>query len=331
MKVAMIGSWGHAGMILDAIVEDDDLDLAAAARFGPDDPLAYLGKHPAAPATTTVYDDYRDLLDKEDVDVVGVFMPLYRNAEVAMAAVRRGLHVISEKPLATRHEDLQALREAVGTAGVQIAALMDMRTWPAFQAARAAVQAGQIGRPLLAAAQKSYPFANRDRYYKTRQTYGGSILWQAIHAIDFTLHVAGADATRVSATQSNQAHPTHPGMEDAGAMWLDLAGGGHAAIWFDYLRPWPGPEGRTWGDDRLRLAGSEGIVEVTAGGTEAVLMTAQTTETLELPEKQSLPAGFFAQLRGHGACIISAAESFRLTEICLAARDAADTGQVVEI
>jgi hypothetical protein len=120
-------------------------------------------------------------------------------------------------------------------------------------------------------------------------------------------------------------------MEDAGAMWLDFAGGGHAAIWFDYLRPWPGPDGRKWGDDRLRLAGSEGIVEVTHAGTEAVLMTPQTTETLELPDKQSLPAGFIDQLRGRGQCIISAAESFRLTEICLAARDAADTGQIVEI
>ncbi|MFP4354452.1 MAG: Gfo/Idh/MocA family protein [Phycisphaerae bacterium] len=331
MKAAMIGSWGHANTVLDAIADDAEMELAAVARFGPDDKLGYLGQHRACPAGTKVYDDYRDLLDKEDVDVVGVFMPLYRNAEVSTAAAMRGIHVLSEKPLATRWEDLQRLREAVDKAGVHAAALMDMRTWPAFQAARQAVVEERIGRPLLAAAQKSYPFASRDKYYKTRETYGGSILWQAVHAIDFALYVTGLDVARVSATASNLAHPTHPGMEDAGAMWLDFVGGGHASVWFDYLRPWPGEQGRRWGDDRLRLAGSEATVEVVDCGQKAILLTKEDMEVLPLPEKRSLPVEFFDQIRDRSSCIISKEESFRLTEICLAGRDAADSGSVVTL
>ena len=331
MRLGIIGSWGHVGMVLDAAAADADVDLVAVARYGSDDGLAYVGKHPAAPRTIRVYDDYRDLLDREKLDAVGVFMPLYRNAEASIAAASRGIHVLSEKPLATTLDDLAALRRAVADGGVQIAALMDMRTWPAFQAARAAVAAGRIGAPLLAAAQKSYPFASRDSYYKTRQTYGGSILWQAIHAIDFVGYVSGRDFVRVAATATNTCHPTHPGMEDAGAIWLDLAGGGHAAVWFDYLRPWPGDGSRTWGDDRLRLAGSEGVVEVVDDAKRAILLTPTGQEDLPLPEKRSLPAEFFDAIRGRGPCIISAAESFRLTEVCLKARDAADRREVIEL
>ncbi len=331
MKLAMIGSYGHAGVALDAAARLDDVELVATARWGEDDPLAYVGSHEAAPASLKVYDDYRRMLDEAKPDLVGVFMPLYRNAEAATAAAGHGCHIISEKPLATDLSDWRRLKKAVEDAGVQIAALMTMRAEPPFLAAREAIAQGRIGQPILAAGQKSYPFANRDDYYKSRETYGGSILWQAIHALDFIHFATDRDFTRVAAMNSNACHPTHPGMEDNGGLLLGLAGGGHAVVWFDYLRPWSDGVKRRWGDDRLRVAGDEGIVEVTDQGNRAVLMTPTATEDLPLPEPRNIAAEFINSLTGRGDGLITPEESFRITEVALKARDAADKAEIVEL
>jgi predicted dehydrogenase len=329
MKLAMIGSYGHWRYVLDSL-DKTSLELAALARWGQDDPLSYLGSHPSVPSTTPVFDDATEMLEQVRPDVVGVFTPLYRLGRNSMAAAMAGAHVISEKPLATTLSDLEKLRKAVEASEVRIAACHAMRCEPAFLAAKKAVADGLIGEPILASGQKSYPFGSRDEYYKNRQTYGGSMLWQAIHAVDFISYVTGKDFARVWATAGNQAHPTHPGMEDAGAAMFDLVGGGHACLWFDYLRPW-GQAQRPWGDDRLRVAGSKGIVEVVDSGRRAVLTTPDEQRDLELPEPVDLLGSFVDSILGRGECIVSPEESFRITEVCLRARDAQDTGQPVEL
>jgi len=330
MKLAIIGSYGHVGVVLDSAARLADVQLLAAARWGKDDPLGFVGRHAAAPAGLAVYDDYRRMLDEVRPDVVGVFMPLYRNAEASIAAAQHGCHVLSEKPLATTLEDLAALRQAVRKSNIRIAALLNMRCEPVYQAVRSAVREGRIGEPILAAAQKSYPFSRRDDFYKRRETYGGSVPWQAIHALDFVSWCAGKDYARVAAMHSNAAHPTHPGMEDNGGILLELAGGGHAVIWFDYLRPWKDGVKRRWGDERLRIAGSEGTVELVDECTRVRLMTPSAVEDLPLPPPRDLFAEFVASIQGRGECIISSAESFRITEVALKARAAADTGRIVD-
>lgn len=332
MKLAVVGSYGHVGYVLDALEKLPDVRLVAAAKWGDDDPLAFVGTHPAAPADLPVYDDYRRMLDEVAPDVAGVFMPLYRNAEASIAAARRGVHVAGEKPLATTLEDLAALREAVAAAGVRINSLLAMRGDPVYQAVRQTVAGGRIGEPVLAFGQKSYPFAHRDEYYKRRQTYGGSIPWAAIHALDFISYCAGKDYRRVMATHSNAAHPTHAGMEDAGGILLDFAGGGHAVVSFDYLRPWSdGLTGRKWGDERLRIVGTGGVVELADHAGRVELTTPTAVEDVPLPAARDLFCEFVASIRGEGPGLITPAESFRATEVALKARDAADRGEAIDL
>ena len=331
MKLAMIGSYGHTGFVLQSLPKLKDVELAAVAKYGPDDPLRFVGKHPAAAKETPVYDDYRRMLDEVRPDIVSICMPLYRNAEASIAAARHGCHIFSEKPLATSLADLASLRQAVADNGVRIAAMFGTRCEPAFQTARKVVADGGIGRPILASAQKSYPLGRRDDYYKKHQTYGGSIPWQAIHALEFVSYCTGRDYRRVTAMQSNEAAAEYPEMEDNGGILLELSGGGHAVVWFDYLRPKAEGVKRGHGDDRLRIAGSEGIVEVVEEGTRVSLMTPREVLDVPLEPARDLFGEFVASIGGTGKCIVTPAEAFRITEVALMARQAADEGIVVDL
>jgi predicted dehydrogenase len=351
MKLAMIGSYGHTSVVLKSLPALRDVELVAVARYGPTDELPFVGTSKAVPADLPVYDDYRKMLDEVRPEVVSVCMPLHRNAEASIAAAQHGCHIIGEKPLATTLKDLAALRSAVDKAGVRICAMFKTRAQPVFLAARQMVADGRIGQPILAFAQKSYPFAQRDENFRRRETYGGTIPWVAIHALEFVSYCTGKDYTAVAAMHSNESL-TGFEAEDNGGLLLSLSGGGHAVISFDYLRPRfdkltapsnvegmaPGvkrpdgrPYGRAHGDDRLRIAGTAGIVEVVQEATRVVLTTPTDAQDVPLPPPRDLFAEFIASIRGEGECIVSPQDSFRITEVALKARRAADTHQVVTL
>ncbi len=328
MKLAMIGSYGHTGLVLKPLPSLRDVQLVAVARYGPADGLPFVGK--AVAAEVPLYDDYRKMLEEVRPEVVSVCMPLHRNAEASIAAAQCGCHVLCEKPLATTLEDLSALRSAVAQAGVRICAMFPMRGWPVFQAVRQIVADGTIGRPILAFAQKSYPFAKRDDNYRRRQTYGGTIPWVAIHALEFVSYCTGRDYTAVAAMHSNESLAGYEA-EDNGGLLLELAGGGHAIISFDYLRPMAAGIKRRHGDDRLRIAGTAGIVEVVQEGTRVVLTMPTDVQDVALPAARDLFTEFVASIRGEGDCFVTPEDSFRITEVALKARQAADTHSIVAL
>lgn len=330
MKVALVGTRGHVNEVLDGLVQIESCRLVGVGRADPEDRVERLGEHRGWGAETRVYDDYRRMLDETCPDVVGVFMQYWRNAEAVVEAAGRKIHVVCEKPVATRLEDLRRVEEAVAKGGVRLTALFSMRLLPVFLAARQAVGDGLIGEPALVAAQKSYRWgANRPEFYKRRETYGGTIPWVAIHAIDFVRFCSGLRYRSVRALQANKAHPDYPGCEDCGALLFELSNGGQAVISFDFLRPAAAP---THGDDRLRIAGTRGVIEVRCAEDLCQVITHEAgPRSLARPPGRQFFVDFVAELRGQGQHIVGADEAIRVTEIALLAREAADTGRTVAL
>jgi predicted dehydrogenase len=89
--------------------------------------------------------DYRDLIARDDVDVVSVCGPNFVHREIAVAAAEAGKHVWVEKPAGRDLADTQAIAAAVHAAGVQSAVGFNYRNAPAVEAARELVAAGEIG------------------------------------------------------------------------------------------------------------------------------------------------------------------------------------------
>lgn len=331
LRVAIIGVVGHLNYVLDGLLKTDDCTLAAVAKGEPDDQLERILSSPASKRDRPKsYDDYRKMLDEVRPDIACVFMRYHRIAEASIEAVRQGCHVVCEKPVATELADLQRVRDAVEQAKVRLTTLLAIRFEPLFLAARRAVAEGMIGEPALAFGQKSYKFgSSRPEWYKQRKTYGGTIPWVAIHAIDFVRFVTGLEYTSVAGVQANKVHPDYPECEDCGALLFKLSNGGQAAITFDYLRP---ATAVTHGDDRLRVAGSQGVIEVRAAEGICQAIT-QNRPAVELPRGGGIDffADFLQELRGEGQHLIKPDEPFRITEVALKAREAADTGQIVRL
>ncbi len=329
-RVGLIGTDGHTGILLDTIARLPDVELTAFAKSRPDDDVAGIKRGRSFTERTRIYDAFEELLEKEQLDVVGVCLPYYRNAEASIAAARKGIHIVSEKPVATTLADLEALKKAVAEAKVRFTSLMNMRCFPPYQAARKAVLDGLIGQPILLTSQKSYRFGeSRPWFYKDLKTYGGTIPWAGIHSIDYMRWTTGREYVEVSAWHGNADHADYPGFQDHAGVLFKLDNGGTAMTNLDYLRPESAP---THGDDRLRIAGSEGIIEVLGAENRASLITAADgPRELELPEEVDFFTDFLAELSGKREHLISQEDAFRLTEICLKAKEAAEAGQWIRL
>lgn len=330
VRVGLIGTDGHTGVILNSIPQTPGVELVAFAKSLPDDDVSKLKRGKAFSAKTRIYDHFEQMLEKEELDVVGVCLPYYRNAEASIAAARRGAHVISEKPVATTLDDLAALKKAVAQAKVRLTSLMNMRCMPPYRVARKAVQDGLIGEPILLTSQKSYRFGSgRPWFYKDLKTYGGTIPWAGIHSIDYMRWTSGRKYLRISAWHGNKSHPEYPGFQDHAGVLLKLDNGGTAMTNLDYLRPETAP---THGDDRLRIAGSEGVLEVMGAENRVQVITAAGgPRQLDLPEPVDFFADFLGELAGRKEHLISQEDAFRLTEVCLKARDAAESGKWIDL
>src|SRR4051812_29340838 len=91
------------------------------------------------------FDDLGRMLDETGRDVLHVCSPHGFHAGHALEAIKRGIHVICEKPLATTVEDAQRLVEASEAAGIHAAVCLIQRSYPMVSELRARVLSGEIG------------------------------------------------------------------------------------------------------------------------------------------------------------------------------------------
>lgn len=97
---------------------------------------------------TDAASDWRDVIVRDDIDVVDICTPCDSHAEIALAALAAGKHVLCEKPLANTAADARRMAEAARAAadsGTVAMAGFNYRRVPAVALARDLIAAGRIG------------------------------------------------------------------------------------------------------------------------------------------------------------------------------------------
>lgn len=133
-----------------------------------------------------VYENFEEMLDHPGLDGVTVSSPSTYHYEHVMAAIRRGLHVIVEKPLGITREEIDTMcREAEKTDKVLMLAYM-RRFDPSYVDAKRMIDAGAIGDVVMVKCNGLDPTSAwpGDTLYQYSRTNGGIFLDMAIHDFD---------------------------------------------------------------------------------------------------------------------------------------------------
>lgn len=148
------------------------------------------------------YGSYQALIDDPDVDVVHNATPNHLHYEVTSAALKKGKHVVSDKPLAMTAAESKRLVDEAKRAGVVTAVTFNYRGNPLVQQAREAVARGEIGAPHFVHGHYLQDWLLEDTDYSWRldPSKGGasSALGDiGSHWCDLAQHVSGLRITQV--------------------------------------------------------------------------------------------------------------------------------------
>jgi predicted dehydrogenase len=307
MKLCMIGTRGHNGYVHAGMEQLTDVQVVATS-----DGLS---------------DDWLAMLDSERPDLLSVAGPFEKHADICIEAFRRGIHVFCEKPVAMTFDELARVRAAHETSGVHFASMMGLRYAPAFYTAWRAVRDGAIGTVRLISAQKSYRLGERADFFRSRSTYPGTIPWVGSHAIDLIRWFSGEAFESVIAAHSTRDNRGHGDLEVSALCQFTMTNEVLASASIDYLRPANAP---SHGDDRIRVAGTRGVVEVRNG--EALLINDETDgeQTLAAACDRQIFCDFVQRAAGGPEALIGPDDAFAVTEACLLARQSADDGGTID-
>src|SRR5580704_16560749 len=199
------------------------------------------------------YSDFDQFLDHHPMDLVAIGSPSAMHAAQGIAAARHGLHILTEKPIdiTTKHAD--ALISEADKAGVKLGVFFQDRCKPDILRLKKAVDAGVLGRPILADARVKW-YRSPDYYVTSRwrgtwaMDGGGALINQAVHTVDLMLWLFG-NVVSVQASSKAALHAIE--VEDTLIALLEFASGALGVLQAT-TSVYPGyPR-------RLELTGSEG-------------------------------------------------------------------------
>jgi predicted dehydrogenase len=147
-----------------------------------------------------VHDSYEALLADPAVEAVYIPLPNHLHVTWTLKAVAAGKHVLTEKPIAMKAAEIDALIAARDRSGLLVAEAYMIVHHPQWQRAKALVEGGAIGRVLHADAHFSYDNrADPGNIRNRAETGGGSIPDIGVYAYGSVRYVTGAEPTRLSA------------------------------------------------------------------------------------------------------------------------------------
>lgn len=194
-----------------------------------------------------------ELIDADEVEAVLIATPHPFHAPIAIRAAERGLHVLTEKPIAVAVSEADRMIEACQRAGVQLGVMFQLRTDPIHRQAREIVESGAIGE-LYRTTLIATAWYRTQAYYDSgawRGTWsgegGGVVMNQAPHSLDLFVWLGGRPS-RVEGRAWTRGHRIE--VEDTVAATLEYANGATGYV-YTTTAEWPG-------ENRLELVGDRG-------------------------------------------------------------------------
>jgi predicted dehydrogenase len=253
----------------------------------------------------THFTDHRALLDSGLVDAVLIATPHYLHPPIATDAFKRGIHVLTEKPIGVTIRPVKRMIRAAERSGKVFAIMFQFRHMPVYQATKRLIDGGRLGEVrrvhLIIADYRSQAYYDSGRWRATWRGEGGGVLLnQAPHMLDMLTWLTGRPRT-VTAHTRRRLHDIE--VEDEAFAVLEYPNGAHGYV---YAGVNDVPQ-----VTRLEVCGDKGkiLIESTGGSDETLdfwevtpplsRFTIQSKEMWAAPGCERVPVPLDRREQGH--------------------------------
>lgn len=221
------GAWGahHAR----AIAETAGAELVAIAASSATTCAAARDQFPQA----TVYEDYRELVARDDLDVIDVVVPSHLHHAVAAAALGAGKHVLLEKPMALTLAECDELLQLARQNDRLLAVGHELRLSSLWGKVKELIDDGFVGQPqyvLVELSRRPYRLGAAGWRFDLDRV-GSWILEEPIHFFDLARwYLAAAGDPESIYAAANARDATRPELHDNFSAIVKFVGGAFAVV-----------------------------------------------------------------------------------------------------
>ncbi|MFT4123132.1 MAG: Gfo/Idh/MocA family oxidoreductase [Microbacteriaceae bacterium] len=284
LRVALIGGGGFMGYAHSNAYELATLDTDIPARL-----VKQVLVEPDAERGATAAErldwresatDWRRVIERDDIDIVAIVTPPDSHAEIAIAAMRAGKHVLCEKPLANDADEAEDMWRVATEEGVVNQVGHNYRHTPALGYLKRLLSDGTLGRPL----QLRISYLSEGGFdgpmfgWRGRRSTGGSGMSGDLgsHIIDIAVYLMG-DIARVSGrlVQDGRVMPAEhtDDLDNAGLFLAEFAEGGLATFSYS-VQSW-----RHYNHIRLELDAETGAAIFDWGARDQIQIALAADDT----------------------------------------------------
>ncbi len=223
---------------------------------------------------TRAWPTIEEALEDSAIDAVYIALPVALHADVAIAALRAGKHVLCEKPMALNDAEAGRMVAEARTSGRLLGAAYYRRLYPKLIRAKQLIAEGAIGQPVLVEANCHgwLPEAARGWLLDPKLAGGGPLYDIGSHRID-AMHFLFGRPERARGFLSNAVHRLE--VEDSATALMQWPGGLHGVVDVRWNSHMP--------RDQFRIIGAEGELNLDPlNGPELRVRNAAGTTQVEM-------------------------------------------------
>lgn len=330
------GAWGqcHAN----AINKTQSAELVAIAARSDESCHSARELYPQA----KVFSNYRQMLERDDIDIVDIVLPNFLHHEAASAALSAGKHLLLEKPMAPTIEQCDDLLQLAKKHDRLLAIGHELRLSSLWGKIKQLIDEGFIGDPqyvLIELSRNPYRLG-ADGWRFDIQRVGNWILEEPIHFFDLARwYLQGHGQPETVYASANARRPDHPELQDNFSAIVNFSGGPYAVITqtlsaFEHHQTAKvtGTRGALWASwsgamDRTRHP-SFFLKTFDGKKVEELTFNKMTGELFELEDQIAMLVN---AIRQAGSLVATGEDGKWSVAMCLAAQRAVETGQPVPI
>ena len=254
LKIALYGDNGH--QIYEAVCKNEKTEVVSVCGIPKEKVEQIRNRYP----DIQVFDSLDNMIKNTSADMISLCSPIRKNQKNdTITALKAGLHVYAEKPAAFSESELDEILQTSQKTGCLFHEMADTVFHQPFFSMRKLVTSGALGEITQIFAQKSYPYLINGESRPSDETIDGGITMQAgIHAFRMAEHCTGMKITEIFGIEG-----ARRGVTDTSSLVFKMENGALGNAIINYYNP---PVFGSWGNDQLRIFGTNGMAEITNNG-----------------------------------------------------------------
>ncbi len=208
-KVGILGFGWVAGAHLESFCKMDQFEPVAILSRRNLDPKEIKTSYGA---DVRIYNDYDELLQDDDIDVVDICTPHFLHKEQTIRASDAGKHVIVEKPIALSFEDTKRMLETVQKNNTITSVCFEVRFISSAKAIKSIIGQGLIGDVYYGEADYYHgigPWYANQKWEVEKRFGGSSLLRAGCHALDMLLYLVEEEVEEVFSYGNTSTNPVY--------------------------------------------------------------------------------------------------------------------------